>query len=80
MIEENNDILLAGNHALGYLTRPMHKKYSATFICGYDHFFILSTSALLRIYMHLQRPCLLRILSHQFDTPPHSHVYNARLP
>ena len=30
MMEENNDIFLAGGDALVYLTGPMHKKYSTT--------------------------------------------------
>ena len=46
-MEGNNDIFLAGDDALGYLTGPVHKKYSMTFIwghpfslCGsYDRFF-----------------------------------------
>ena len=32
MMEENNDIFLAGGDALVYLTEPIHKKYSATFV------------------------------------------------
>ena len=47
MMEENNDIFLAGDDALVYLAGPMHKKYSTTFIWGhpfstyvpYDRFF-----------------------------------------
>ena len=35
MMEENNDIFLAGNDALVYLAGPMHKKYSTSF----DHLF-----------------------------------------
>ena len=31
MMEENNDIFLAGGDALVYLTGPMHKKYSTIF-------------------------------------------------
>ena len=34
-MEGSNDIFLAGDNALGYLARPMHKKYSMTFIWGY---------------------------------------------
>ena len=33
MMEENNDIFLAGGDGLVYLVEPMHKKYSTTFIC-----------------------------------------------
>ena len=47
MMEENNDIFLAGGDALVYLVEPMHKKYSTTFVWGhpsstyvfYDRFF-----------------------------------------
>ena len=47
MMEENNDIFLAGGDALVNLAGPMHKKYSATFFGGnpfrryvsYDRFF-----------------------------------------
>ena len=47
MMEENNDIFLAGGDPLVYLTEAMHKKYSTTFFGGhpfstyvsYDRFF-----------------------------------------
>ena len=47
MMEENNDIFLAGGDALVYLARSAHKKYSTTFVWGhlfstyvsYDRFF-----------------------------------------
>ena len=47
MMEENNDVFLAGGDALVYLAKPMHKKYSTTFVLGhpfstyvsYDRFF-----------------------------------------
>ena len=32
MMEENNDIFLAGGDALVYLAKPMHKKYSTIFV------------------------------------------------
>ena len=32
MMEENNDIFLAGGDALVYLAVPMHRKYSTTFV------------------------------------------------
>ena len=35
MMEENNDIFLAGNDALVYLAIPMHKKYCTTFVWGH---------------------------------------------
>ena len=35
MTEENNDTVLAGGDALVYLGRPIHKKYSTTFV--WDH-------------------------------------------
>ena len=35
MMEENNDISLIGGLALVYLTGPMHKKYSTTFLWGH---------------------------------------------
>ena len=35
MMDENNDIFLAGGDALVYLAVRMHKKYSATFIWGH---------------------------------------------
>ena len=49
MMEEKNDIFLAGSDALVYLAGPMHKKYSITFVWGhpfstyvsYDQFFNL---------------------------------------
>ena len=34
-MEENNDIFLVGGDALVYLTVPMHKKYSTTFVWGH---------------------------------------------
>ena len=34
MMEENNDIFLAGD-ALVYLAEPVHKKYSAVFLWGH---------------------------------------------
>ena len=47
MMEENNDIFLAGGDALVYLAEAMHKKYSTKFVWGhplstyvpYDQFF-----------------------------------------
>ena len=47
MIEENNDMFLAGGGALVYLTELMHKKYSTTIVrshpfstyVSYDQFF-----------------------------------------
>ena len=52
MMEENNDIFLAGGDALLYLAEPMHKKYSRKLFFGnafstyvsYDRFFNFSTS------------------------------------
>ena len=49
MMEENNDIFLAGGDALVYLIEPMHKKYSTIFVwchsfstcVSYDRFFNL---------------------------------------
>ena len=35
MMEENNDIFLAGDDALLYLALPMHKKYCTTFVWGH---------------------------------------------
>ena len=35
MMEENNDIFLAGGDALVYLAETMHEKYSTTFILGH---------------------------------------------
>ena len=35
MTEGNNNIFLAGNDTLGYLVRPMHKKYSMACILGH---------------------------------------------
>ena len=37
MMEENNDISLAGGDAIVYLAIPMDKKYSTTFV--WDHLF-----------------------------------------
>ena len=47
MMEQNNDNFLAGDDVLVYLTKPVHKKYSTTFVWGhpfstyvsYDQFF-----------------------------------------
>ena len=47
MNEESNDIFVAGGDALVYLAKPMHKKYSKTFVrnhplstyISYDRFF-----------------------------------------
>ena len=47
MMEENNNIFLAGGNALLYLAKPVHEKYSTTFVWGhpfsryvsYDQFF-----------------------------------------
>ena len=68
MREGNNDIFLAGDDALGYLTRPTHKRYSMTFIwghpfstCGYyDQFFKHPTSPFVRTRTHLEYPHILR--------------------
>ena len=46
-MEESNDIFVAGGDALVYLAKPMHKKYSKTFVrnhplstyISYDRFF-----------------------------------------
>ena len=35
MMEENNEIFVAGGDALVYLAEPMHKKYSTTFVWGH---------------------------------------------
>ena len=35
MMEENNDIFLAGGDTLVYLAVPMNKKYSLTFVWGH---------------------------------------------
>ena len=35
MMEENNDIFLAGGDALVYWTGPMHKKNFTTFVWGH---------------------------------------------
>ena len=35
MMEENNEIFLAGGDPLVYLTGPTHKKYSTTFVWGH---------------------------------------------
>ena len=35
MMEENNDIFLAGGDALVQLAEPLHKKYSTIFVWGY---------------------------------------------
>ena len=36
MMEESNNIFLAGGDALVYLVVPMHKKYSAAFVWGHS--------------------------------------------
>ena len=49
MMEENNEIFLAGGDPLVHLAGPMHKKYTTTFVSGhpfstyvsYDQFFNL---------------------------------------
>ena len=35
MTEKNNDIFLAGSDAVVYLAKPVHKKYSTTFVWGH---------------------------------------------
>ena len=35
MMDENNDVFLAGANALAYLLEPTHEKYSATFVLGH---------------------------------------------
>ena len=35
MMEENNDLFLAGGDALVYFAEPMHKKDSTTIVWGY---------------------------------------------
>ena len=35
MMEENIDVFLVGGDALVYLAKPMHKKYSTTFVWGH---------------------------------------------
>ena len=38
MMEQNNDIFLAGGDALMYLTGPMHEKYCTAFVWGHPFF------------------------------------------
>ena len=38
-MEEHNDTFLADGDALVYLTKPMHKKYSTTFVWGHPFSF-----------------------------------------
>ena len=42
MVEENNDIFLAGGDALVYSAEPIHKNYSTTFV--WDHPFSMHVS------------------------------------
>ena len=66
MREGNNDILLAGDDALGYLVGPVHKRYPMIFIWGHlvradlmIDFSILLTSPLVHTCTHLEYPHLL---------------------
>ena len=62
MMEENNNIFLAGGDALVYLDKPVHKKYSTTFVWGhplstyvsYDKFF--NPSPCTYLYMFWMNP------------------------
>ena len=60
MMEENNDIFLVGADALVYLARPMHKKYSTTFVwvihllCSYLRTNFPNPLFLVSICMHLE--------------------------
>ena len=49
MMEENNDIFLAGGDALVYLAEPMHKKYS-TFLGGHPFSTYLMTNFMTPLY------------------------------
>ena len=76
MTEGNNNIFLAGNDTLGYLVRPMHKKYSMAcilghpFTCGsYDRVLDLSHTSLMCTCTHLEYTRLMRMWSYRFDTP-----------
>ena len=78
MKEENNDIFLAGNDALGYLTGPMHKKKKKLWhLFGAIHlvcanlmtdFSILPTPRCAHMYA-FRVPPPFAIWSHRFDTP-----------
>ena len=50
---ENNDIFLAGGDASLYLTEPMHKKYSPTFICSHPFSMYVSYE----IFFNAPLPC-----------------------
>ena len=50
MMEENNDIFLAGDDALVYLAVPVHKKYSITFVWGHPFSTYISKD---RFFNHL---------------------------
>ena len=53
MMEENNDIFLAGGDALVYLAVPMHKKYSTTLVWGHP----FSTYVFQDEFFNLPLPC-----------------------
>ena len=76
MMEENNDIFLAGGDALVYLAEPTHKKYSATFVCvhpfstyvSYDQFFnSLPLYASLHILDDSPQPQFLHLRTYLMD-------------
>ena len=61
-MEQNNDIFLAAGDALVYLSGPIHKKYSTTFVCShpsstclsYDWYFNLLPLPHVRIVTYLE--------------------------
>ena len=64
MMEENNNIFLAGGNALVYLAKPMHEKYSTTFVWGHPFSRYLMTN--------FSTPLPLYIPVHNLMTPLHS--------
>ena len=72
-MEGNNDTFLVGDDALRYLTGPMHKKYSTTFILGYP----FSTC---RSYSRFFYPSHIHLRAHMYAfrvLPPFAYVISS---
>ena len=73
MMEENNDIFLAGGDALVYLAEPMYKKYSITFVWGHPFSTYVSFD---RFLNPLPLYTAVHILHDPASIPPGAYVLN----
>ena len=72
MMEENNDIFLAGGDAVVYLAEPVHKKYSTIFVWGHP----FSTYVLYNQFFNPLPLYTPHILDDPPSTPPVAYVLN----